>query len=269
MAVNKPSDADLERSDLICFVKRPDPRTIERVREMGKPFVFDIVDSWAQPDDGLQYTDKTKARELFAPAWERIGADGYIFPTRRMQDDLGHLVREKITIYHHFRPQIRLNPIRERVAIVGYEGADYLGEWHARIEQACADRNIRFVANPSDYTDLDIVILARGGPHGSFLSRHYKSNVKLANAIGSGTPALVHFEEMSAHDTDTGDVLFFSDQPGSFERQLDRLVTDRALRMQIHDRFLSAAPRFHIGNIADQFEGFFLKTIETKRKRNA
>lgn len=268
-AINQPTDKDLHQADLVCLVKKPDPRVIDRVRQMGKPLVFDIVDSWAQPDDGLKYTDASKAHELFAPAWRRIGADGYIFPTRRMQEDLGALVRDKITIYHHFWPQIQRNPIRERVAVIGYEGADYLGEWRPRIEQACSDRGIRFVANPVNYTDLDIVILARGGAHGNFLSRRYKSNVKLANAMGSGTPALVHFEEMSAHDTDTGDVLFFTDQPGSFERQLDRLVDDHALRLHIHRKFLDAAPRFHISNIADQFEGFFLRILENQRNNNA
>lgn len=268
-AINQPTDKDLEQADLICLVKKPDPRIIARARQMGKPLVFDIVDSWAQPDDGLKCNDASNARDLFAPAWRCINADGYIFPTRRMQENLGALVREKVTIYHHFWPQIQKNSVRERVGVIGYEGADYLGEWRLRIEKACSDRGIRFVANPVNYTDLDIAIIARGGPHGNFLSRSYKSNVKLANAIGSGTPALVHFDEMSAHDTDTGDVLFFTDQPSSLERQLDRLVNDYALRLHIHRRYLEAAPQFHITNIADQFEGFFLNILDKQRNKYA
>lgn len=268
-AINQPIDNDLEQADLVCLVKKPDPRVVELARQKGKVIVFDIVDSWAQPEDGLKYTDAGKARELFAPAWRRINADGYIFPARRMQEDLETLVREKVTIHHHFWPQIQRNPVRDRVAVIGYEGADYLGEWRPRIELACSDRGIRFVANPINYTDLDIVILARGGEHGNFLSRRYKSNVKLANAIGSGTPALVHFEETAAHDTDTGDVLFFTDQPGSFERQLDRLVNDHRLRLHIHRKFLEVAPRFQISNIANQFEGFFLRILENQRYKNA
>lgn len=268
-ALNKPSDEDLERADLICVVKKPDSRVIERARRMGKALVFDIVDSWAQPDDGLKYTDVAKAREFFSKAWKSVDADGYIFPTRRMEERLGELVRDRITIYHHCRPQIQRNPIRERVSVVGYEGGAYLAEWAPRIERACAERGIRFVVNPPQYTDLDIVILVRGGEHGTFLARQFKSNVKLANAIGSGTPALAHFEEMSAHDTDTGDVLFFTDQPGSFERQLDRLIEDLALRKEIHEHFLAAAPRYHIENIAAQFEGFFLNILDKKRSRSA
>lgn len=261
-AVNKPSDGDLEQCDLLCVVKKHDPKLIQRARRMGKPVVFDIVDSWAQPDDGVKYTDKGMARELFGSAWREIGADGYVFPTRRMQEDLGSLVQENVTIYHHYWPHIQINPIREHVAVIGYEGADYLGHWLPRIESACAERGIRFLANPQNYTDLDVVVLARGGEHGNFLARNYKSNVKLANAYGSGTPALVHVDEMSAHDTDMGDVLFFTDRPGSFERQLDRLVESHALRMSIHERFLQAAPRFDIRNIADQFEGFFVHILQ-------
>lgn len=268
-AINKPSDDDLARADLICLVKKPDPRVIECARQMKKPVVFDIVDSWAQPEDGLHCIDVDKARQLFSRAWRTINADGYIFPTGRMQEDLGALVQTKVTIYHHFRQNIQVNPVRERVKVIGYEGADYLGDWLLRIESACVERGIKFVSNPHNYTDLDIVVLARGGLHGNFLSHRYKSNVKLANAIGSGTPALVHYAEMSAHDTDCGDVLFFTDQPGSFERQLDKLILDHALRQRINQKFLEVAPRFHISHIANQFEEFFNKVIDEKRKSYA
>ncbi len=268
-AVNKPSVTDLEQCDLLCIVKKPDRKVISLARRMNKPIVFDIVDSWAQPEDGLLCPDKGKARELFAQGWRDINADGYIFPTGHMQEDLGALVQDKITIYHHYWPHIQTNPIRDRVSVIGYEGADYLGQWLPRIEHACAERGIRFVANPQNYTDLDVVVLARGGEHGNFLSRSYKSNVKLANAYGSGTPALVHFDEMSAHDTDTGDVLFFTDQPGSFERQLDRLIDSYTLRISIQERFLNAAPRFHINHIADQFEGFFMHILNNQVRKHA
>lgn len=265
-AINKPSDDDLRRFDLFCFVKKPDPKIIERVRKIGKPIVFDIVDSWAQPEDGLKYRDIHAVRELFHPLWKQINADGYIFPTRRMHRDLGSLIVNGVTIYHHYWPQIQKNSVRETVKIIGYEGADYLGEWRALIEKACSGRGIQFVANPENYTDLDIVVLARGGEHGSFLAKNYKSNVKLANAYGSGTPALVHVDEMSAHDTDNGDVLFFTNQLGSFERQLDRLVGDYGLRKNIHHNFLSAAHQFDIKNIAYQFERFFLKIAAIKKR---
>lgn len=267
-ALNRPADADIAACDLLCVVKKPDARVIEQARKIGKPIVYDIVDSWAQPEDGITYTNSAMARELFGRAWRSLAADGYIFPTRRMQLDLDVLVSHGITIYHHYWPQLQHNPLRDRVETVGYEGADYLGQWLPMIERACESRGLRFVANPPTYVDLDVVILVRGGEHGNFLARSYKSNVKLANAYGSGTPAIVHVEEMSAHDTDTGDVLFFTSQPGSFERQLDRLLGSPALRREIHRNFLAAAPRYHISTIAGQFEGFFLDVLKRHQRQH-
>lgn len=265
-AINSPVDDDLERFDLFCFIKKPDFKLIRKLKKLKKPYVFDIVDSWAQPADGLKYTDQSGARELFAESWKEVDADGYIFPTRHMQSALSSLVRTHITIYHHFRPQIQPNPIRERVSTVGYEGADYLGPWREIIRQICDSRKISFVENPANYTDMDIVVLARGGEHSSFLANSYKSNVKLANAYGSGTPALVHFKEMSAHDVDCGDIRFFSDHPDSFERQLDALCSDHELRKRIHQNFLKSAEPFKIQSIATQFEAFFLHVLKQVRQ---
>lgn len=256
-AINKPTTQDLRDSDLICFVKKPDSRVLDKARKYGKPIVFDIVDSWAQPDDGNSYRDILAAKGFFAQAWKRVRADGYIFPTHTMEKQLGGLVPCGATIYHHYWPHIKKNPIRDTVRKVGYEGADYLGEWRSRIEDVCAHHGLEFVVNPSEYTDLDIVIIARGGVHANFLSSNYKSNVKLANAYGSGTPVLAHISEMSVHDTDCGDVMFFSDAPGSLERQLRRLISNYSLRLSIHQEFLRAAKRFEIGHLANQFETFF------------
>lgn len=256
-ASNQPTDEEISNCDVLCVVKKPVKEIVERARNLRKAIVFDIVDSWAQPADSLKCQNLSDARDLFRRVWRAQQFDGYIFPTRRMQVDLGSLVSCGITIYHHYWPQIGQNPIREKVETVGYQGGNFLGDWRYRLEEACADRNLRFIENPSSLTDLDVVVLARGGPHGGFLERNYKSNVKLANAYGSGTPALVHFKEMSAHDTDCGDVLFFTDRPGSFERQLDRLIENQMLRKSMQRSFLTAAKRYHIENIATQFEAFF------------
>jgi len=264
-AVRQPTAGDIAACDLVCVVKKPDPQVLERARRLGKAIVFDIVDSWAQPDDGLRCAGLEEARALFRSAWSAIAADGYIFPTRCMARDLGPLVCTGVTIYHHHWPQLAANPVRAQVRTVGYEGADYLGPWLARIERACAGRGLRFVANPRDYNELDIVVLARGGAHGNFLSRRYKSNVKLANAYGAGMPALAHADEMSAHDTDCGDVLFFTDRPGSFERQLDRLCASHALRQSIHRRFRAQAARYRVERAAASFEAFFLHVLGKRR----
>ena len=135
-AVNHPRKDDLAGCDVLCIVKKPDTQVTRLARAMGKVIVFDIVDSWAQPEDGLSCANLEDARALFGKAWAAVDADGYVFPTARMAQDLGPLVRNGVTIYHHHWPQLAPNPVRPQVLTVGYEGADYLGPWKARIEEA-------------------------------------------------------------------------------------------------------------------------------------
>ncbi len=262
-AVIHPGADDLERFDLFCFIKRPDSKFLELVRRTEKPIVLDIVDGWKQPRDGFIYRDVSAARRLFKRLWNRIQADGYIFPTQTMHKDLGDLVSTSTTIYHHYYPLLRKNPVRSKVKTVGFVGKG-LGGWKSRLSKACKQRGIDFVINPKDHSELDIVVIVRGGTRGGFLARRYKSNVKLANAYGSGTPALVHADEMSAHDTDNGEVLFFSDDSSSFEQQLDRLINDHALRLRISEKFLESAKNFEINHIAGQFETFFVRVANEK-----
>ncbi len=76
-----------------------------------------------------------------------------------------------------------LNPIREKVAKVGYEGAPlYLGQWREAIETECRRRGWQFVTNPRQLSDLDIVVSLRGGKYDGYQPRAWKSNIKLANA---------------------------------------------------------------------------------------
>lgn len=258
VAINRPNRSELMGIDLVCFVKKPSPDVLSLVRELRIPFVLDIVDSWAQPNDGLAVNGAESARNLFAPVWKNIDADAYIFPNRRMERDLGSLVGSRTVIYHHYWPNIPSNPVRETVSTIGYEGADYLGEWEDRIRTYCSLRGVRFVINPISYSEMDVVVIVRGGVHGNFLARNYKSNVKVANAFGSGTPAVVHCGEFSAQETDNGDIYFFSDQRRSLERQLDLLVEDFDRRKNISARFLEAAFPYSIQRITDQIESFFI-----------
>lgn len=262
-AIAKPTAGDLDRFDMFCFTKRPDLNLVEKVRATGKPVILDIVDGWAQPEDGIKCADISAARELFSGLWSKVGADGYIFPTETMRRDLGDLVHRSVTIYHHYYPLLKKNPLREHVRTVGFVGKG-LGEWRTRIKKICAQRGISFVVNPREFTDMDIVILVRGGRNANFLAKRYKSNVKLANAYASGTPALVHTEEMSSHDTDNGSVVFFNSEPGSLERQLDLLVNDTRLRKRISTAFLQSAEKYAISTIAEEFERFFLLVAKEK-----
>ena len=260
-AINKPSENIIEESDIVCVIKKPNFKILEIARKKNKPIVYDIVDSWQQPDDDVVHINKDQAINLFSEKWDEINADGYIFPTKNMENILGHLVKTKVTIYHHYWPQIKINPIRKVVKKVGYEGVGFLGEWQQKFEYLCKKKGLEFVINPDEFTDMDIVVLARGGVYASYLARNFKSNVKLANAMGSGTPALIHYSEMSAHDTDNGDSLFFTDDPKSLERQIDRLIDSYDLRISIHKNFIKESINFSIETISDQYEYFFKEVL--------
>tara|TARA_B100001093_G_scaffold390878_1_gene377263 strand:+ start:3177 stop:4157 length:981 start_codon:yes stop_codon:yes gene_type:complete len=266
-AINKPNEAIISESDIICVVKKPNFKLINLARKKNKPIVYDIVDSWEQPNDDALYINDNQAKKLFSKKWNEINADAYIFPTKNMEKILGNLVNNKATIYHHYWPHIKINPIRKNIKKVGYEGVGFLGEWEKRIEKICKKRDIEFIINPNEFTDMDIVVLTRGGDYASYLARNFKSNVKLANAMGSGTPALIHYNEMSAHDTDSGDSLFFTDKPGSFERQLDRLIESYTLRKTIHENYITESYNYSIDTICDKYEFFFQEVLRDVRHK--
>ena len=259
-ALPNPSRSDFVNFDVLCVVKKLNSKIVSSARDQGLHIVYDIVDSWRQPRDGLKCHSVEDARVLFRKKWKKIDADLFIFPTEQMLIDLGDLVPKGQVIYHHYRPGIPLNPIRDQVLTVGYEGADFLGEWKSRLEESCRQMGVTFVTNPLNYSDIDVVVLARGGLHANFLSHRYKSNVKLANAYGSGTPALVHIAEQSAHDTDCGNVLYFSDI-GSFDQQLDLLINNLELRRSISNSFLLAAKNYEISSIAKEYEDMFSNLV--------
>ena len=51
IAINKPSEEVISKSDIICIVKKPNFKLIDIARKRNIPLVYDIVDSWNQPDD--------------------------------------------------------------------------------------------------------------------------------------------------------------------------------------------------------------------------
>jgi hypothetical protein len=169
---------------VIVVVKRAPDELLQAVRASGRPWFYDIVDAYPQP----ACSDWTKKQSI---AWlkshiDTLRPDGVIWPNRKMHDDAD---REGDVVYHHHRPGIRINPLREQVRRVGYEGAaTYVEGWASLIERECKNRGWEFVINPEHLADVDIVLALRGGRYNGYPQRNWKSNVKLANAHGSGTP---------------------------------------------------------------------------------
>lgn len=251
-----PSSADLKEFDVFCVVKHPVQSIINDLRRKNKTIVYDVLDSWAQPADGLRYTNLPQVKAYFAEKWRALGIPYFIFPNRTMKVHLGELIPYCTYIYHHYWPQQKVNTVRSYARIVAYEGnANYLGEWETHLTRICEELGLQFVVNPPTWEDVDIAVAVRGGEHDSFLANQYKSNVKLANCYGAGVPAVAGDKEMSCHETDTGDVRFFR-TADDLRYQLHSLLDEKA-RSMIHERFVYVRPQFSLSAMADAYEHFF------------
>jgi hypothetical protein len=250
---------DWHEFDIFVFVKRPDIDVMKRLHALGKLVVYDVIDSWKQPEEGLRVHTPAEARALFAQKWRGMPVDGFIFANAAMHGDLTSVCKVPTTyIYHHYRSEYETPPgaVAEKVTTVGYEGnVGFLGPWQAAIAEACGLRGWNFEINPVDITKVDIGIAVRGGEHDSFLANRYKSNVKLANFIGAGIPCIVGDKERSYHETDEGSVRFFQ-TPAQLARHLDALVPALA-RQVVRDRFIKARERYQLSTISEQYEAFF------------
>lgn len=228
--------SDFAASDLTVVVKRcPDAR-LDALRAARKPWVFDCVDCYPQPECSDWSADQ-------ATAWVRRRLDylkpsAVIWPNERMAVDVG-FDGPSTVIYHHHRPGIRSNPIRKEVRLVGYEGrAVYMESWRAQVEAECDKRGWRFVLNPEHLADVDIVLALRGSEWNGYAQRHWKSNVKLANAHGSGTP-FIGSPESGYMETRSG-AEYWAEGIGSLRTAFDWL-TEQRNREQISDRFRQCA----------------------------
>ena len=256
----------LDSFEVFCVVKHFKPGWLKTLRSMGKIVFVDIVDGWIQPEDNLLVKNQVDAIALFSSRWKKWQfTDGFIFPTKAMREDLGAIAPTSCTIYHHFRPGIKINPIRPVVKKVGYEGKEIsLSIWRNVLEKYCEARGLDFVVNPGSLAELDIGIAVRGREHDSYLTRRYKSNVKLANFYGSGTPCIMQHGQSAYHETDCGKVLFFKNAE-ELVYNLDVLRRDHSLRQSMHEAYLDAALSYSIDRMSDEYEEFFSEVMERKR----
>jgi hypothetical protein len=120
-----------------------------------------------------------------------------------------------------------LNPIREKVKTVGYEGGEnYLGSWRPWLEAECTRRGWRFVVNPQELADVDIVVAVR--EFTGYAARKWKSGVKLANAQGSKTPCVL-MREAGYLETASGGERW-ADTKEEFVAAFDELTSVEARR---------------------------------------
>lgn len=222
---------------LAVLVKRAPADLLERLRAMDVPVVWDVVDAWPQP--GGNDWDRAACMDWLRAQVAALRPAGIVAATRAMAQDCAEFGVPVLAVPHHAWPGQGLTEIRERVQVVGYQGAEhYLGSWRAVLDAECARRGWRFVVNPASVADLDIVVALRDSV--GYGPRAWKSNVKLANAQGCGTPCILS-REMGYMETACGAERWADDAPGLREA-MDSLEDVHA-RREASAALQAAAPK--------------------------
>ncbi|OUL98548.1 hypothetical protein [Variovorax sp. JS1663] len=231
----RPLALDVAPYDLAILVKRPDTELLERLRRAGTRVIWDVVDAWPQPA-GNDWDEK-RCRAWLEEMVARIRPAGIVAATEQMAQDCERFRVPVLWLPHHARPGLRMNPIRP-LKVVGYEGGEqYLGKWRAVAEAECERRGWKFVINPQELADLDVVLALRDC--GGYAPRHWKSNVKLANAQGSGTPVVCN-REAGYLETQCG-AERWADTPEELTKAFDALESSQE-RFAASRRLKAAAP---------------------------
>ncbi len=232
-----PRAIEVKGYDLAILVKRPPLDLIMRLQRPRVPIAYDVVDAWPQPQ-GNDWIERQ------CKAWlaERIGIirpAAIVAATQAMARDCAVFGVPVLWLPHHARPGLGVNPIREQVARVGYDGGpQYIGEWIPVLEEACAARGWSFHVKPDAISELDIVVALRDQK--GYGPKAWKSNVKLANAQGSGTPVICN-REAGYLETATGGEEW-ADTKAEVLAALDRLAPAE-VRRAVAAKLLSGAPR--------------------------
>lgn len=179
-----PTRDDWAWADVAVLVKRAALTFAPLAHAAGVPVVWDAIDFWRQPAD--HSLGRVGAVDLLERTIRAIRPALTIGATRAMADACGGAY-----LPHHSWDGLVPTPARERVQVVAYEGNPvYLELWTNRIAKACERRGWTFVLNPPDLRAADLIVSFRHGVWDGFLSREWKSGVKVVNAIAAARPFL-------------------------------------------------------------------------------
>jgi hypothetical protein len=223
-ATVQPNAMKLHGFDLGIIVKRVSGELLHRTRTARLPVVYDVIDGWPQPTGNHEWSREDCLNWLGSRIRE-MAPVGIVTSTVIMREDCAKFKIPVLALPHHIRPNQVKNPIREQVQRVGYEGAtQYLGRWREVFERECKKRGWEFVIEPSSLDELDIVVAVRDCK--GYAAVNWKSNVKLANAQGSGTPCIVD-REAAYVETATGGEVWVS-EPHDVSSAFESLTTKEA-----------------------------------------
>lgn len=241
-----------ETYDVSVLVKKAHPDILKKLT--GK-IVYDVIDSWPQPL-GNQW-GRSRTIDWLGAQINAVKPAGIVAATKRMAIDCQAFGIPVLALEHHARPRLRKNPIRKEVRTVGYEGSElYLGQWRKVLESACKAKGWEFVVNPAELAELDIVVALRDCS--GYAARHYKSNIKLANAQGSGTPVICN-RESGYLETASG-AEHWADSKEELLRSLDALA-DYETRLELSAELYQAAPKLE--NVAAKYKAWLRQNFYT------
>lgn len=197
-AIANATKKDCEGCDAVVVVKHITDAGLAALKDWGGPVLYDALDFWNQqpstrenPNPAQTIDNAEAARELFRPDFERIDPDIILCPTAAMARDLAPLGWQTEVHYHHVDPRLLDTPPgpggRKRVLYHGKRKHFGFWKWVARI--SCRLHGAEFItSNGPQPAPADVMLAARAGRHGTWLSRSWKSNIKAATAMRVGVP---------------------------------------------------------------------------------
>lgn len=246
----RPRSSDWIDADVVVVVKRAFEQHFRALQDLQVPVVWDALDFWAQPrDNDLSEAELASAVRSTAAA---LKVRTVIGATRAMAAAI-----DGVYLSHHSRIGLTPAPPRPRLSVVAYEGVGrYLGSWGPALERVCAEMGLRFVVNPPDIRDADLLVAFRGEEWDGIACRRWKSGIKHVNAIAAGRPILSQASAGFDEIRPSGVVV---ERPADLRAAIEHF-TSLTSREAVYRQCLKRAPEFSIERIAEQYRGL-LRTV--------
>lgn len=229
------TEADCMAADVVVVVKRVPTDVLRNVVKAGRPWVYDIVDSWPQPTGNAW--SKTQSIAWLRGEIARLKPSAMVFGTYQMQADAA-FEGPSIIVRHHAWPKYDRIKVRHKIMAVGYEGSEaYLGRWRSIIQAECNDRGWSFVIN-GDMSRCDVGVAVRDVE--GYPAKAWKPGTKLSNLQALGLPALLS-DEIGYREQASG-TEYWIEHPDDIGNAFDALKTPE-FRSMISLRQQVAAPR--------------------------
>lgn len=238
-----PTAEDCAWADVIVLVKRGILQFGRLAARAGKPIVWDALDCWAQPAQNALTPPIAEAvvRQMAHQAKPSL----ILGATEAMARAV-----DGVCLPHHSWAGLTPAPARAAVQTVAYQGGEvFLGHWRARLEQACAARGWRFVVNPADLREADLIVAFRDGVWDGWICREWKSGVKAVNAIAAGRPFISQDSAAVRELRPAGSIV-------ETEAELEAAFNAWApllARVAVVEASRTVAPRFTVEAIAAQY----------------